>query len=173
MVRLDRGLVQHYVGLAPSKFPVRARNPERDTVMGTNRINFNTVGSPPNVSDLERGRRSGTYQDLCDLVKLNHALGVIHLAGGAVVEPLDLPGTDTASRKHLRLAALYRPADHGANGQPLQSRGCDRHGGDRAGRDRESMIGEPSVLTSFNAIRRGASMKSCSTASCALPNTAR
>ncbi|MGH6873652.1 MAG: trimethylamine methyltransferase family protein, partial [Aestuariivirgaceae bacterium] len=91
MVRLDRGMVQQYVGLAPKSFPVRARTPERDTVMGTNRINFNTVGSPPNVSDLERGRRPGTYQDLCDLIKLNHALGVIHFAGGAVVEPLDLP----------------------------------------------------------------------------------
>ncbi|HEY7765466.1 MAG TPA: trimethylamine methyltransferase family protein, partial [Aestuariivirgaceae bacterium] len=91
MVRMDRALVQHFVGLAPSRFAVHARNPEQDTIMGGRRINFNTVGSPPNISDLERGRRPGTYQDLCDLVKLNHALGVIHLAGGAVVEPLDLP----------------------------------------------------------------------------------
>ena len=118
MARLDRGLVQHYVGLAPSKFPVRARNPERDTVMGTNRINFNTVGSPPNVSDLERGRRSGTYQELCDLVKLNHALGVIHLAGGAVVEPLDLP----VPTRHLEnIYALLRYTD-----RPIMARTVSR-----------------------------------------------
>jgi trimethylamine--corrinoid protein Co-methyltransferase len=150
MVRLDRGLVRHYVGLAPSSFPVRARNPERDTVMGTNRINFNTVGSPPNVSDLERGRRSGTYQDLCDLVKLNHALGVIHLAGGAVVEPLDLP----VPTRHLEnIYALLRYTD-----RPIMARTVSRFRAEDAidmvaiarGVTRESLIGEPSVLTSFN-----------------------
>src|SRR5947208_2049587 len=91
MVRMGRDLIRHFIGLAPETFPVHARNPERDTVMGGRRINFNTVGSPPNISDLERGRRPGTYEALCDLVKLNHALGVIHLVGGAVVEPMDLP----------------------------------------------------------------------------------
>jgi len=150
MVRLDRGLVRHYVGLAPSSFPVRARNPERDTVMGTNRINFNTVGSPPNVSDLERGRRSGTYQDLCDLVKLNHALGVIHLAGGAVVEPLDLP----VPTRHLEnIYALLRYTD-----RPIVARTVSRFRAEDAidmvaiarGVTRESLTGEPSVLTSFN-----------------------
>jgi trimethylamine--corrinoid protein Co-methyltransferase len=150
MVRLDRGLVRHYVGLAPSSFPVRARNPERDTVMGTNRINFNTVGSPPNVSDLERGRRSGTYQDLCDLVKLNHALGVIHLVGGAVVEPLDLP----VPTRHLEnIYALLRYTD-----RPIMARTVSRFRAEDAidmvaiarGVTRESLIGEPSVLTSFN-----------------------
>src|SRR5215217_8443520 len=150
MVRLDRALVEHYVGLAPGKFPVRARNPERDTVMGTNRINFNTVGSPPNVSDLERGRRSGTYQDLCDLVKLNHALGVIHLAGGAVVEPLDLP----VPTRHLEnIYALLRFTD-----RPIIARTVSRFRAEDAidmvaiarGITREKLIGEPSVLTSFN-----------------------
>ncbi|HEY7749429.1 MAG TPA: trimethylamine methyltransferase family protein [Aestuariivirgaceae bacterium] len=147
---MDRALVQHYVSLAPARFDVHARNPERDTVMGTNRINFNTVGSPPNVSDLERGRRPGTYQDLCDLIKLNHALGVIHLAGGAVVEPLDLP----VPTRHLEnIYALLRYTD-----RPIMARTISRFRAEDAidmvaiarGKTREDIRGEPSVVTSFN-----------------------
>jgi trimethylamine--corrinoid protein Co-methyltransferase len=150
IVRMDRAMVQHHVALAPSRFNVHARNSEHDTVMGTNRINFNTVGSPPNVSDLEKGRRPGTYRDLCDLVKLNHALGVIHLAGGAVVEPLDLP----VPTRHLEnLYALLRYTD-----RPIVARTVSRFRAEDAidmvaiarGKTREALVGEPSVLTSFN-----------------------
>ena len=55
----DRELIQHFVGLAPAEFPVFARNPERNTVMGGRRINFNTVGSPPNISDLDSRAAAG------------------------------------------------------------------------------------------------------------------
>ena len=150
LVRMDRGLVRDYVGLAPATFEVHARNPEHSTVMGTNRLHFNTVGSPPNVSDLARGRRPGTYQDLCDLIKLNHALGVIHLAGGAVVEPLDLP----VPTRHLEnIYALLRYTD-----RPIIARTVSRFRAEDAidmvaiarGKTREELKGEPSVLTSFN-----------------------
>src|SRR5262245_602136 len=46
MVRMDRELVTRFVGLAPQRFHVHARNPARDTAMGATCINFNTVGSP-------------------------------------------------------------------------------------------------------------------------------
>ena len=150
MVRMDRNLVRHYVALAPSRFEVSARNPEHNTVMGGRRINFNTVGSPPNVSDIERGRRPGTYNDLCDLVKLNHALGVIHLAGGAIVEPLDLP----VPTRHLEnIYALLRYTD-----RPIMARTVSRFRAEDAidmvaiarGKTREELKAEPSVLTSFN-----------------------
>jgi trimethylamine--corrinoid protein Co-methyltransferase len=150
LVRMDRGLVRNYVGLAPATFEVHARNPEHSTVMGTNRLHFNTVGSPPNVSDLARGRRPGTYQDLCDLIKLNHALGVIHFAGGAVVEPLDLP----VPTRHLEnIYALLRYTD-----RPIIARTVSRFRADDAidmvaiarGKTREELKAEPSVMTSFN-----------------------
>ncbi len=150
MVRFDRALVRHYVGLAPERFDVHARNPEHDTVMGGRRINFNTVGSPPNVSDIARGRRPGTYEDLCDLIKLNHALGVIHLAGGAVVEPLDLP----VPTRHLEnIYALLRYTD-----RPIMARTVSRFRAEDAidmaaiarGVTREELKSQPSVLTSFN-----------------------
>jgi trimethylamine--corrinoid protein Co-methyltransferase len=150
MVRMDRDLVEHFVGLAPEIFPVHARNRERDTVMGGRRINFNTVGSPPNISDLDRGRRPGSYEALCDLVKLNHALGVIHIVGGAVVEPLDLP----VPTRHLdNTYALLRYTD-----RPVMVRAVSRFRAEDAinmvaiARDRtlDEMRDEPSVLTSIN-----------------------
>jgi trimethylamine--corrinoid protein Co-methyltransferase len=150
MVRLDRNLIRHFVGLAPASIPIHSRNPDRDTVMGGNRINFNTVGSPPNVSDLDHGRRSGSYESLCDLVKLNHALGVIHIVGGAVVEPMDLP----VPTRHLENAyALLRYTD-----RPVMVRAVSRFRAEDAvnmvaiarGMTPEEMIGEPSVLTSIN-----------------------
>ena len=150
MVRFDRQLVQHFVGQAPSRFEVFARNPDRDTAMGGTAINFNTVGSPPNVSDIEGGRRPGTYGDLCDLIKLNHALGVIHLVGGAVVEPLDLP----VPTRHLdNVYATLRYTD-----RPIVARAVSRFRAEDAiamaaiarGRTLEEMKAEPSVLTSFN-----------------------
>jgi trimethylamine--corrinoid protein Co-methyltransferase len=150
MVRFDRHLVQHFVGLAPSSFKVFARDPARDTAMGDRRLNFNTVGSPPNISDIEGGRRPGTYRALVDLIKLNHALGVIHLVGGAVVEPLDLP----VPTRHLdNIYATLRYTD-----RPIVARAVSRFRAEDAiamaaiarGRSLDDMRAEPSVLTSFN-----------------------
>jgi trimethylamine:corrinoid methyltransferase-like protein len=30
-------------------------------VIGGNTVNFNTVGSPTNINDIDKGRRSGAY----------------------------------------------------------------------------------------------------------------
>jgi hypothetical protein len=84
---------------------------DRNTVIGGNTVNFNTVGSPPNINDLDNGRRPGTYEDLVRLVKLNHSLGVAHMMGGSIVEPMDLP----VPTRHLDNAyALLRYTDRAA-----------------------------------------------------------
>jgi trimethylamine--corrinoid protein Co-methyltransferase len=111
LVRIDRATVEHFVALAPQTFQLHARNPARNTVIGGNTINFNTVGSPPNINDLDNGRRPGTYDDLVRLVKLNHSLGVAHMMGGSIVEPMDLP----VPTRHLDNAyALLRYTDRPA-----------------------------------------------------------
>jgi trimethylamine--corrinoid protein Co-methyltransferase len=150
MVRIGREIIDHFVALAPAKIPLHARNPERDTWLGGNRINFNTVGSPPNISDIERGRRPGSYQALCDLIKLNQALNVCHLIGSAVVEPLDLP----VPTRHLdNTYAILRYSD-----RPVMVRSVSAF---RAldgiemvaigqGLRLEDMAERPSVVTSFN-----------------------
>lgn len=90
-VRLDRGLVMEQVAKAPREVTLHARNAERSVTLGGNRINFCMVASPPNCSDLERGKRAGTYQDYCDFLRLGHSLNIIHFLGGYPVEPVDLP----------------------------------------------------------------------------------
>ena len=47
-----------------------------------------TLG-PPNIMDTAGGRRAGTFEDFCNLVKLCQSFEVIHVLGGAT-EPQDL-----------------------------------------------------------------------------------
>jgi trimethylamine--corrinoid protein Co-methyltransferase len=90
-VRFDRGMIAEYVAKAPTHFTLHARNPARSVTIGGNHINFCAVSSAPNCSDLDRGRRPGTYADYCDLLRIIQSLNVIHLASGYPVEPIDIP----------------------------------------------------------------------------------
>ena len=89
-VRIDRGLLQELVAKAPPRFTYHARNPEHDLEIGGRTMVFGSVGSAPNVSDLDRGRRVGNYKDYCDLVRLCQSLNIIHLISGYPVEPVDI-----------------------------------------------------------------------------------
>lgn len=150
MARIGRDIVAHFVALAPAKIPLHARNPERDTWLGCNRINFNTVSSPPNVCDIERGRRPGSYEALCDLVKLNQALNVCHLIGGAIVEPMDLP----VNTRHLdNVYALLRYSDRPVMVRSVSAfRALDgiEMAAIAQGLALEDMADRPSVVTPFN-----------------------
>ncbi len=92
-VRLDRELVAKALSTAPSSFSLTPRNPERRIHLGGNHLNFGLVAGPPNVHDLERGRRPGNYRDYCDFVRLAQHFNVIHLLGNQVCAPIDLPAT--------------------------------------------------------------------------------
>ena len=90
-VRFDRGLITEAMSPAPPKFTVHARNPAHNLTFGGNHINFAMVGSAPNSSDIEGGRRDGNFKDYCDFLRLGQALNIIHVIGGYPVEPVDLP----------------------------------------------------------------------------------
>ena len=90
-VRFHRAMVEQTMAHAPSHFTLHARNPERNLSIGGNHLNFGTVASAPNVSDLAGGRRVGNFQDFCDLLRLSQSLNIIHLMTGYPVEPIDLP----------------------------------------------------------------------------------
>jgi len=91
VVRLDRELVRSSIAKAPATFTLHARNPERDVIVGANWINIAPVGGTPNVSDLDRGRRPGTFADLENLIRLQQSLNCVHVMGGVQVEAQDLP----------------------------------------------------------------------------------
>ncbi len=89
-VRMDRAFVLEQVAKAPSTFDITPRNPDHRVTIGGKHMAFVNVSSPPNCSDLDRGRRTGDRESFRDLVKLTQYFNCIHLAGGYPVEPLDL-----------------------------------------------------------------------------------
>ena len=91
MVRLGRELVAAQLAHAPERFVLRARNQERHLHVGDNVVNFGPVNGAPNIHDLEGGRRYGDMASFRNILKLTHALGVLHWQGGIVVEPVDVP----------------------------------------------------------------------------------
>ena len=90
-VRFDRGLVLEAISTIPREFTLHSRVPERNIILGGNRIVTAAVSSPPNVSDLDNGRRPGTFEDFRKLVQVAASLNCIHFFGGYPVEPIDLP----------------------------------------------------------------------------------
>jgi trimethylamine---corrinoid protein Co-methyltransferase len=89
-VRFDRGLIAEYLAKAPSSFTLHARNPAHNVVIGGDHLAFCSVSSAPNCSDLDGGRRPGTFADYCNFLRLVQSLNIIHLAAGYPVEPADL-----------------------------------------------------------------------------------
>ncbi len=98
-VRFDRAMISQLVARAPPEFSLRARNPVKNVRVGNRNAIFSSVGGPAYVSDLERGRRAGTYAEMCDYLKLIQSLDILHQEGGGPFEPLDLP----AETRHLDL----------------------------------------------------------------------
>jgi trimethylamine---corrinoid protein Co-methyltransferase len=98
-VRFDRAMVMDRLKTVPSSFELRARNPERNLKLGGRHCIFSSVGGPAYVMDRDRGRRPGTYKEMCDYIRLIQSLNVLHQEGGGPFEPLDLP----ADSRHLDL----------------------------------------------------------------------
>ena len=96
MVYLDPEMVEEVIKTIPAQFIQKARNPNKSVTLGGNHITFSGVAGPAFVSDLDRGRRPGTYAELCDYKKLFQIYDIIHYALGGF-EPLDLP----ESSRHL------------------------------------------------------------------------
>jgi len=98
-VRFDRGFIERALATAPPSFTLRARNPARNVTIGDNRFVVASVGGPAYLSDLDRGRRDGSYADMCDFIRVVQCLNIVHQEGGGPAEPLDLPGES----RHLDL----------------------------------------------------------------------
>ena len=99
IVRFDPAMVREKLTLAPATFELRARNPQRDLHVGGNNILFASVGGPAFCSDLDKGRRPGTYAEMCDYFRVVQSLNIIHQEGGGAFEAMDLP----AETRHLDL----------------------------------------------------------------------
>jgi len=96
-VWLDRGLVAEKIATAPSSYTLTPRNPERAVHLGGDTLNFTLVAGPPNVHDMERGRRAGNLADYRDFVRLAQHFNAITMIGNQVCAPVELP----ANNRHL------------------------------------------------------------------------
>lgn len=99
-VRIGREVVAEALSRAPSEFVLHARNPAHSIRFGDNWIVFGPVGGPPNCSDMDRGRRPGSFADSCNFIRLCQFFNIIHMAGGGSTDALDLH----ASVRHLHVA---------------------------------------------------------------------
>ncbi|MBT5435740.1 MAG: trimethylamine methyltransferase family protein [Alphaproteobacteria bacterium] len=90
-VRFDRDMIMEQMAKVPSEFTLHSRVTGRDITLGGNRIVVSAVSSPPNASDLDNGRRTGSFEDFQNLVRVAANLNCIHFFAGYPVEPIDLP----------------------------------------------------------------------------------
>ncbi len=91
IVRFDPEFIEEMLTGIPSEMTIHARNPAKSVKLGGDSIVFATVCGPPFVSDLDRGRRDGTLEDMENFTKVAGSLNIFHHDGGSGVEPLDLP----------------------------------------------------------------------------------
>ena len=150
-VRFDRALVKELVGHAPSLFQGYSRNPGRHLCYGGNHINLSLISSPPNTSDIVRGRRPGNFEDFQNFVRLGQSLNIVHQFAGYPVEPTDLH----PSIRHLEAErALLKLSDKMAYGYALgRERILDSIEMARIARgiSHDQLLREPSIFTVVNA----------------------
>jgi len=96
MVYLGPELVAKALTTVPAQVELIARTPARSCRVGGRHVVFAPVAGPPSVSDLQRGKRTGSIEDFRDFVRLSQAFDVIHVLG-QMVEPQDVP----LSERHL------------------------------------------------------------------------
>lgn len=100
-VRFDKAGVLEAVAKAPGEVTLVSRTPERSLTVGGNAVAFCTVGGPPNVSDLDNGRRPGSLRAFEDLIRLAQSFDVIHMLA-PMVEPIDI----APSLRHLYMTQV-------------------------------------------------------------------
>jgi trimethylamine---corrinoid protein Co-methyltransferase len=114
-VRIPRGMTRKLLQTAPTEFTVYARNPERTVRFGGDATVFSPVGGPPFVSDLDRGRRYGSLEDLHNFIKLAHMAPAIHFSGGCMCEPMEI----APNKRHLDTQyAFFRLSDQACEATP-------------------------------------------------------
>ena len=97
-VRFPRGMCREIVqATAPAVYTHHARNPAKSVQVGGDATVFVPAYGSPFVFDLDEGRRYATIGDFVNFVKLAYVSPHMHLSGGTVVEPVDIP----VSKRHL------------------------------------------------------------------------
>jgi trimethylamine--corrinoid protein Co-methyltransferase len=89
-VRFDSDLILELMASCPSEFTLHARNPAHNVRFGGNNLIFAQMGSAPNCSDMDGGRRPGNQADFRNFLKLAQMHNILQTTGGYPVEPVDI-----------------------------------------------------------------------------------
>ena len=150
MIHFDRDMVREVIASAPAQFPLRARNPAHDLLVGGNNIIFNSVSGPAFCSDLDGGRRPGSYAELCDYLKLVQSLNILHQEGGGSFEPMDLPPESRHLDLYLaQLTLLDKNAQANLLGR-ARTVDCLEMTAIALGTDRDGLAESPAILGIVN-----------------------
>jgi trimethylamine--corrinoid protein Co-methyltransferase len=99
-VRFEPGMCRRIIqATAPRVFTQRARNPERDVVIGDPYMVLVPTYGPPFIHNLDEGRRYATIEDFRNFVKLTYMSPTLHHGGGTLCEPVDLP----VNKRHFEM----------------------------------------------------------------------
>ena len=90
MVRIDRGLAAAALATAPREITLHAGDPAHSVPIYGRHVIFAPTSGPPNIMDTRGGKRAGTMEDFCNIMKLCQSFECIHVLGGGV-EPQDIP----------------------------------------------------------------------------------
>ena len=97
-VRFPRGMCRSIIqASAPAEYTQHARNPARNVRIGGKHTVFVPAYGSPFVFDLDKGRRYATLEDFQNFVKLAYSSPSMHLSGGTICEPVDVP----VNKRHL------------------------------------------------------------------------
>ena len=103
-VRFPRGMCREIItASAPAVYTHHGRNPERSVQVGGNATVFVPAYGSPFVHDLDNGRRYATIDDFHNFVKLAYQSPHMHLSGGTVCEPVDIP----VHKRHLDMVYAH------------------------------------------------------------------
>ena len=90
LVKFDPDWILEQCAKAPSEFTLQARNPDRSVQIGGKHMVFSTVYGCPFVREGDV-RRSATYDDFENLVRLAQSFPELDSPGGTICEPDDKP----------------------------------------------------------------------------------
>jgi trimethylamine--corrinoid protein Co-methyltransferase len=104
VLRIGREELLELIGRIPSSYLHHARNPARTVRVGDGHAVVSPSYGAPFVRDMKGVRRYATLEDLNNLQKLNHMASTINIAGGTIVEPVDVP----VAYRHMHMTYIFR-----------------------------------------------------------------
>ena len=103
-VRFPRDMCRSIIqASAPAEYTHHARNPERNVRIGGKNTAFVPAYGSPFVFDLDKGRRYATLEDFQNFIKLAYVSPTMHLSGGTICEPVDIP----VNKRHLDMVYAH------------------------------------------------------------------